>query len=269
MTGIPFSRFSMITHMTHIFPAHLPFILYKMKKQDGNIHPSGPEARDIHMSASMITKDDGSLLIQALRAKGRRDPGFALKGRFVPITCRNTQSNSYCEPVSKSDQTFVSTLEYNGRVAVEEVEFDYMQGEFGYWMDSFSEWTSLIPSVFGGDAHCCESAGFEGNEISNSHAVLCLRGECDFLTKAEYVANIGAGMMIVSSHNNTLVRMGSDPPYKGRKLMVATAMVGSDAYNFIVDAYHEKLNAGSTSSIRIIRANQFWGACENQTAQDK
>ena len=81
-------------------------------------------------------------------------------------------------------------------------------------VDPLAEWKTTVPSVVGGDAHCCDRAGFDKNEVTNTTYMLCLRGECDFLTKAENAAAIGAGMMIVGNYNDTLTRMGSDPPYR-------------------------------------------------------
>ena len=69
--------------------------------------------------------------------------------------------------------------------------------------------------------------------------------------------------MIVSSHNNTLLRMGADPPYRGRKLAVATAMVGLDAYENIVDGFYTKLDAGMVHSI-VIQPPKFLDTCQEE-----
>ncbi|KAL7542638.1 hypothetical protein ACHAXR_011968 [Thalassiosira sp. AJA248-18] len=202
-----------------------------INNEDGLLHPSGPEARDIQMSTFMITQHDGKQLIQALTRVAEADSFSVLNGRFVPIMCK---INADCAPVNWDDRRFESSLKYKGKILYfdDGVEFDGVQGEFGSWMNSLASWETKVPS----DAHCCDKTSFEGSKVSNTTAVLCLRGECDFATKGENIAAAGAGMMIVASHNNTLTRMGCDPPIRGRKLNVSTIMVSADAYTKMFDS---------------------------------
>ena len=199
----------------------------------------------------MISKDDGICLLNGLTHSN-----YAIPGRFVPMTCRNGVSSSYCMPANVVDEEFVSKLEHRGKMSLEGIELDYVQGEFGSWMNPLVNWTIIVPSVIGGDAHCCDKAGFEGNDIPNNHAIVCLRGECDFVTKAENAASTGAGMMINSSYNNTLFRMGADPPHRGRKVNIAATMVGFEHYERIVDSFFSN-DSGLHTVIETIQPIQF------------
>eukprot|EP00578_Thalassiosira_sp_NH16_P018356 CAMPEP_0181095702 /NCGR_PEP_ID=MMETSP1071-20121207/10652_1 /TAXON_ID=35127 /ORGANISM="Thalassiosira sp., Strain NH16" /LENGTH=448 /DNA_ID=CAMNT_0023178085 /DNA_START=696 /DNA_END=2042 /DNA_ORIENTATION=- len=224
-----------------------------VNNQEGIIHPSGPEARDFEQfSAFMITQHDGNQLIQALRRVAEStDPNHSLSGRFVPMICGNSDS-SYCTPVHRIDYRFETSLNYSGNLYTEDgAKFDFVQGYFGSWLDPFVEWTTMVPTVIGGDAHCCDRAGFEGNEVAKTTAMLYLRGECDFVTKAELTSSIGAGMMIVSSHNSTLQRMGCDPPSRGRKVNAVPIMVSSDGFEELVSQFYTQKDAGGTSIIKV------------------
>jgi hypothetical protein len=239
-----------------------------INNMEGNFHPSAPDAHELPISAAMVSRDDGYQLIQALtRVHEANDPGYALKGRYVPVACgddSSTHSNSYCHPVLASDKEFVDRLDYKGKMSIEGHTFDYVQGEFGSWIDPTTEYSTIVP-VIGGDSHCCDRAGFSDTEISFDNAILCQRGECDFITKAENVASTGAGMLIVSSHNETMHRMGVDPPHRGRKLSVVTAMTSADAYEQMIDAYYTQLDFGLTSSLAILQPNFSHDSCENGT----
>ena len=240
-----------------------------INNMEGNFHPSAPDAHELPISAAMVSRDDGYQLIQALtRVHEANDPGYALKGRYVPVACgddSSSHSNSYCHPVLASDKEFVDRLDYKGKMSIEGHTFDYVQGEFGSWIDPTTEYSTIVPSVIGGDSHCCDRAGFSDNEISFDNAILCQRGECDFITKAENVASTGAGMLIVSSHNETMHRMGVDCPHRGRKLSVATAMTSADAYEQMNDAYYTQLDFGLTSSLAILQPTFNHDSCENGT----
>lgn len=232
---------------------------------EGNEHPSGPEVRDLKLSASMIEMTDGEHLIQALkRVDFVKDEGYTLKARFVPMLCdASAKSNSYCEPVMQNDKDFISDLRHSGELSLAGGNFEYLQGEFGAWIDpTVEEWKTIVPSGIGGDEHCCEVAGFRGNQISNTSAVLCLRGECDFVTKAENIASTGAGMMIVASHNSTLYRMGAEPPYRGRQVNISTLMIGADSYDHMVDAYYSNLDYGMDSTISIVQPEFASDTCQ-------
>lgn len=200
----------------------------------------------------MINKDGGAHLLKALRHN--KD---GVKGRFIPMTCKDkTASTSYCFPARSSDNEFVSNLEYTGKMVVNGVEFGFLMGEFGSWMNPTIDWKTLVPSTIGADAHCCHKEGFVGNNLSEAHALLCLRGECDFVTKAENAQLIGAGMMIVGSNNSTLQRMGADR-YRGRKVMTTNVMIPSDAYDHLVASFYSKLDFSLESVISISHPLQF------------
>ena len=66
----------------------------------------------------------------------------------------------------------------------------------------------------------------------------------------------GAGMMILSSFNTTLTRMGCDPPIRGRKLSVVSIMVNSRAYEEMVSRFYTQLDAGVASTIRMDRQDK-------------
>lgn len=218
-----------------------------VNNEDGLFHPSGPEASALRrFSATMIGQDDGRHLIQALSS----GPG-SLNGRFVPIMCNSALNGKHCDELNHDDKTFVVSLNYTGKIYTDDdVEFDYIQGDFGGWLsDQHAEFQTMVPSVIGGDANCCDKSGFVGNEVSNNTAMLCLRGECDFASKAEIVEISGAGMMIVSSYNIT--RMGCDPPMRGRRINVASVMVTNEAYEELVSSYYSNLDSGLLSIIRL------------------
>ncbi|KAL9181115.1 hypothetical protein ACHAXT_009920 [Thalassiosira profunda] len=222
--------------------------------EEGLFHASGPDANELALSAGMITKHDGNHLVQALRRVS--ESSDSLIGRFVPIIC-NDRDPSYCSPVHQHDLAFERSLIYDGRLSINDgSSFEYVQGEFGAWVDPYAEWSVLVPTAVGGDAHCCDQAGFEGQEVANTTAVLCLRGECDFITKAENAAAVGARLVIVSSHNDTLTRMGCDPPLRGRKVDATAVMVTADAYEHMVDQFYVKLDAGSQSILRLSHHGQ-------------
>jgi hypothetical protein len=233
-----------------------------VNNQDGLFHPAGPDSRDVKLGAYMVNQHDGNHLIQALMSVADTE-GPNINGRFVPMTCGNDVDSSYCKPIHYADHLFESSLDYSGKLSVDNdvVEYDYVQGEFGDWIDPHVVWSTMVPTVIGGDAHCCDRSGFEGNNdaVTNSTAMLCLRGECDFATKAENTERAGAGLLLVSSHNstlthstnNTLTRMGCDPPSRGRKVNVATIMVTHDGYEEIVNSFYSQLDAGMTSGIRL------------------
>lgn len=228
-----------------------------VNNQEGLFHPSAPEARDIgELFATMISPHDGAHLINALRRNQARrmeaeTTAPALHGRFIPMWCQHSNSDSdYCRPVSDDDARYESSLSYRGKLYADHgVEFDYVHADFGLPLLGFEGWPLMVPSVIGGDAHCCDRSGFEGrNEVTNSTALLCLRGDCDFVTKAENVAlATGGGMIIVSSYvNSTLTRMGSDPAIRGRKVQAAAIMVSSDAYEDLVSHFYTSLDHGAT-----------------------
>jgi hypothetical protein len=222
--------------------------------QEGLMHPSGPEARDVELSAALITKHDGRHLVQALQTVAEtRGPEYRLNGRFVQISCRNSNSDSsYCKPVNHDDARFEARLDYRGSLHTEDGgTFDFEQGDFGSWLDPHAVWETMVPSVIGGDVHCCKKAGFEDDHITNTTAMLCLRGDCDFLTKSENIAMAGAGLLVVSSHNETLTRMGAEPPWRGRKVMAATLMASSEAYEEMVTQFYTQLDDRMPSSIRL------------------
>jgi hypothetical protein len=246
-----------------------------INNEEGNFHVSAPIAHDLPISAAMIAKDDGTNLIRALqRVEEANDPGYSLKGRYVALVCgddrvsSSSDSHSYCHPVQTADRAFVERLNYKGKMSIEGHTFEYLQGEFGSWLDPTVEWITVVPSIIGADSHCCDPNGFEGNEMSAAHAVLCQRGDCDFATKAENVGTTGAGMLIVSSHNATLFRMGVDPPHRGRKVTVATSMVTLDAYEQMVDAHFSQLDFGLNSTLAILQPNFSNDLCEESDAHD-
>ena len=229
-----------------------------INNEAGNFHPSAPIAHDLPISAAMIAEDDGVQLIKALnRVKEANEPGYSLKARYVALVCgdervASSDSNTYCHPLQPEDKAFVDSLTYKGKMSIEGSTFEYLQGEFGSWMDS-TELITVVPSIIGGDSYCCDEAGFEGNWMSSNHAVLCQRGECSFATKAENVGSTGASLLIVSSNNSTMYRMGVDPPQRGRKLSVATCMVSLDAYDQMVDAHYSQLDVGLNSTVSILQ----------------
>jgi hypothetical protein len=162
----------------------------------------------------------------------------------------------------QDDQKFVDSLDYKGKMSIEGSTFEYLQGDFGSWIDPTIDWTTVVPSVIGGDSYCCDPSGFEGNQLSSDHAILCQRGECDFATKAENVDSTGAGLLIVSSHNATMYRMGCEPMSRGRRVMVATAMVALETYEHLVDAHYSKLDDGLPSKLAILQPSFSNDSCE-------
>jgi len=100
------------------------------------------------------------------------------------MKCRK-DAESYCGPVNEEDAEFEASLDYTGKLYLDNAEFEFVQGEFGSWLDPFAEFETMVPSVIGGDAHCCQRSGLEGRSLANTTAMLCLRGECNFITKAE------------------------------------------------------------------------------------
>ncbi|KAL7546360.1 hypothetical protein ACHAWF_009699 [Thalassiosira exigua] len=203
---------------------------------EGLFHPSGPDG-DSFVSASMITQHDGFQLMQALRRAA--ETGRELKARFVPIWCEHSsrsrsyaRPSSYCRPVYKNDENFELSRDYSGTLRTDDgVDLDYVQAEFGSYMDQMGEWSIETPSprIDGGDAYCCDEHSFQEANLDNTTALLCLRGECDFATKAENAAAAGAGLVAILSNNNTLIRLGCDPPIRGRKLNLPVVMVSYDA----------------------------------------
>ena len=95
-------------------------------------------------------------------------------------------------------------LDYTGKLYEEnaDLKIKYVQGK--------------LPTVLGGDGTCCDRAGFEGDEVTNTIiAMLCLRGESDFVKKADNIAAAGAGMLVISSYNDLLTQMGCYTPVRG------------------------------------------------------
>ena len=222
-------------------------ILY-VNNEEGLFHPSGPDARYAALSAAMITQHDGEHLISALEKIAQEENGNnVLTGRFVPILCDNTGSS--CGPVHHADFRFEKELHYTGRLVSEHSNeyFDYIQGEFGSWLDPFKSWEISLPT----DTHCCDRARIVDYSelVMNTTAMLCLRGECDFLTKAEYAEEAGAGLMILGSNDGNITRMGADPPHRGRKVKVATVMVRFDSYEDMVNNYDTD---GMPSTFRVV-----------------
>ena len=69
---------------------------------------------------------------------------------------------------------FGSSLDCKGKLyAKDDVEFDYVQREFGCWVDSLAEWNTLVPTLIVGDVHCCDKVGFEGSKVSKNTAMVC------------------------------------------------------------------------------------------------
>ena len=238
-----------------------------LNNEQGNFHVSAPIAHDLPISASMIGEDDGVQLIRALqRVDEANDPGFSLNARYVAQICGDdrvvSNSTSYCHPVQPDDQKFVESLTYKGKMSIEGSVFEYIQGEFGSWIDPTKEWITVVPNIIGGDSQCCDASGFDGNILSANHAVLCQRGDCQFAQKAENVESTGAGMLIVSSHNATVYRMGVEPPSRGRQVSVATSMVPADAYDHMVDAHFSALDYGLTSKLAILQPNFSNDSCD-------
>lgn len=238
-----------------------------INNEPGNSHPAAPNAHDLSLSATMIAQDDGIQLLRALtRVQDANDPGFSLRARYVPFMCGDeraavTNSHSYCHPVQQNDKEFVKSLDYKGKMSTKGLTFDYIQGEFGSWIDPTIDWITVIPTVIGGDPRCCDPSGFVGNELSPNNAVLCERGECDFATKAENVDITGAGLLIVSSHNATMYRMGVDPPIRGRKVTVATSMVDLESYEHMLD-----YDGYSSSSLALLQPSFNGDSCDESEA---
>jgi len=87
---------------------------------------------------------------------------------------------------------FESSLDCKGKFcAKDDVEFDYVQVEFGSWINSLTECNTLVPILIGGDVHCCDKVGFESSQVSKNTTMVCKRGECDFVSKAENAAAAG------------------------------------------------------------------------------
>ena len=221
---------------THdLYSANVIIVFVNDEEGSTLFHPSAPEASDTSISATMISQDDGLHLIRALESNGSVD------GRFVPMVCGDTKGSDYCGPLYTMDVTFVDSLNYNGKLYADGLEADFVQGEFGAWLDRQGKWNVMVPS----DVNCCEDLTGTGT-IPNTTAVVCLRGKCDFATKAENVEATGAEMLIVSSGNHSVSRMGCDPPSRGRKVNVSTIMVSSDPFEKLVS---RSLDASLSSSI--------------------
>ena len=203
--------------------------------EPGLFHPSSVEAQSTQISTFMITQHDGNQLIQALNKTNEE----TLNGRFVPILCTQDSSRSYCEPTTSADKIYEASIQYNGTLSTAEGEaFEYVQGEFGSFLSRHeTEWKIKVPK----DVYCCEMEEFE--DVTRDTAMLCLRGHCDFVTKAEIAEATGAGLVLVSSSNQEMssnstipnfdsipTRMGCDPQIRGRSLNVATAMISAEAY---------------------------------------
>lgn len=244
-----------------------------INNEEGNFHASAPIAHDLPISAAMIGRDDGVQLIRALQSIDEaNDPGFSLKARYVAQVCGDdrvaSNSTAYCHPIEPEDQKFVESLTYKGKMSIEGSVFQYVQGEFGSWIDPTKEWTIVVPSIIGGDSQCCDASGFDGNVLSANHAVICQRGECEFATKSENVGSTGAGLLVVSSHNATIYRMGVDPPSRGRQVSVATSMVTADAYEHMVHAHYSALDYGMTSKLALLQPNFSNDSCDESESHD-
>jgi hypothetical protein len=176
------------------------------------------------------------------------------------------------------DKQFVESLDYKGKTSIEGSTFEYLQGDFASWIDPSLDWTTIVPSVIGGDSYCCDPAGFEGNELSHANVILCKRCECDFATKAENVESTGAGLLIVSSHNSTMVRMGYEPISRGKKVnqidwiyqayspytyLTVQYKTGDGCHcNGLVDAHYSKLDDGLLSKLAILQPRFSDDSCE-------
>jgi hypothetical protein len=248
----------------------------------GNFHVSAPAAHDLSISSATISLDEGAQLIKSLeRVQETIDPGYSLKARCVAVMCGNQRIrdvNSYCHPMLPEDKQFVESLDYKGKTSIEGSTFEYLQGDFASWIDPSLDWTTIVPSVIGGDSYCCDPAGFEGNELSHANVILCKRCECDFATKAENVESTGAGLLIVSSHNSTMVRMGCEPISRGKKVnqidwiyqayspytyLTVQYKTGDGCHcNGLVDAHYSKLDDGLLSKLAILQPRFSDDSCE-------
>ena len=157
-------------------------ILY-LNNEEGNIHPSGPMAHDVNISASMISKNDGLLLMDALQESKR------IEGYFVPIRCIAGKAEGLCQPVRTADKNRIQSISYNGTIAFQEnhdgryLSVDFLQANFGSHLLS-KEWTLVDLSM--DDPYSCHEIQ-ENHTINRvaGNAVLVNRGECDFSQKAK------------------------------------------------------------------------------------
>jgi len=191
--------------------------------EEGNSHPSGPEAHDLSLSASMIGRYDGERLLDALNATFDQN----MEGKFVPISCLEGKSKtmpsleSHCAPVRSKDRQFISALDFRGKIVANgEHKFEYVQAEFGGRINPHSGQWGLAGSV---SEHYCNLTIADG-ELQGM-AVLVGRGGCDFATKAEILSEAGARIMILANYNETIFRMGVDTEYRGRQIPIAAVMV--------------------------------------------
>jgi len=193
-----------------------------VNNQDGNLHPSGPEAHDVSVSVAMVARTPGYQLVHALSA------GLAISGRFVPMTCGILLGKrSLCGPVDRADENFVDELLYEGYIQQiskvpggggRENIGHYVQAEFGPPMPP-GEW--LLVGV--SSEYACVSAP----SLYGGEAVLVRRGGCDFATKAEVVARAGAGLLILVNDEENAVRMGVDPVSRGFEVQIPAVMVSN------------------------------------------
>ena len=153
-------------------------ILY-FNHEEGNFHPSGPDAHDLDVHASMISKNDGILLMDALQES------MSIEGYFIPIHCASGRTNGLCEPVRRGDKLVIQQSTFDGMLLEESTScnVDFIQGKFGRQVVD-KEWTLTQGSS--NKTSFCEE--IEDSHILNNvfkKAVLVKRGGCDFARKAE------------------------------------------------------------------------------------
>lgn len=153
-------------------------ILY-VNSEEGNLHPSGPAVRDLKIYASMISKNDGLLLIDAFKDSSK------VHGFYAPMQC----VPGMCEPTRRADKEMINRLSFKGKLMIErtrilnQTAMDYMQGEFGRQVIE-KKW--ILESLPNGDPFLCHKFENTTNtrNLSNT-AILVKRGRCDFTQKAQ------------------------------------------------------------------------------------
>ena len=205
----------------------------KPNPQDGNSHPAGPEAHDLPISASMITKFDGENLINVLLNLEDN----ILTGKFIPITCirghRKDFINEHCQPVRSADRKFVDSIDYTGVLTSpgESFSFPFTQANFG----SRIQGNKMLVLVRSDPGHGCTN-----NQNLAGRAVLVTRGTCDFSNKADVLEKSGAILMIIVNNNQTTFRMGIDRSSRKKNVRLASLMITSTAGAKLVEMLQDR-----------------------------
>lgn len=105
-----------------------------------------------------------------------------------------------------------------------------LNARFGALLPSHAENAPRLPAVFSNPSNCCSSSS---SKLSGS-IFLCLRGDCDFTTKAEVAQSGGAAALVVINDKEDLYKMVCSDNDTAQNVSIPVVMIsksGGEALN--------------------------------------